>query len=495
MRFRLATSGAGGGGQDLAGGVGNLFRSISMAPAMAAQAAEEARNVQSQMNVRNAQTALYQAKAGEVEDQRERGTLGSMMQTAMMQRGVPLHQQEEFGGFMRTGQLPAKYATPADDMGPVMQAPKMYQDDTAARILQTLGLTNTAMTVGDSNSLNIAKAVGEYQDQDVMAEAVGAARRGDDMGMSRLNTVRGKKEFTPFAAVGTTGTALNQVTGEQDVANAGLRALFGNKTAAEIEADKARAGASRASAASSYASAAKTRQDMDQGLRTGDLQVVTGQDGAITVVNKRTLSAQPVLDAQGRPVIKGAAGGGGKALTEGQAKANIFGGRMLESNKILTELEREGVQRPGSIKAIAEGTGRVLGLGTDSMGGTLSDIAGSATNWTQSPKQQKVDQARRDFINAVLRRESGATIQPMEFTNAEKQYFPQPGDDDLVIAQKRQNRELATRLMLQEVPETQRYRPRPGAHTQPAERPGGATGGWDATGGAPGGGWSIQRVE
>jgi hypothetical protein len=54
---------------------------------------------------------------------------------------------------------------------------------------------------------------------------------------------------------------------------------------------------------------------------------------------------------------------------------------------------------------------------------------------------QKVNQAQRDFVNAVLRQESGAAIADSEFENAKKQYFPQPGDKPEVIEQKRQNRE------------------------------------------------------
>jgi hypothetical protein len=50
------------------------------------------------------------------------------------------------------------------------------------------------------------------------------------------------------------------------------------------------------------------------------------------------------------------------------------------------------------------------------------------------------DQAERNFINAILRRESGAAISEQEFKNAENQYFPRPGDDIDTIAQKKANR-------------------------------------------------------
>ena len=60
----------------------------------------------------------------------------------------------------------------------------------------------------------------------------------------------------------------------------------------------------------------------------------------------------------------------------------------------------------------------------------------------QAPAEIKqIRQAERNFVNAVLRRESGAAISPSEFASAEKQYFPQPGDDATTLAQKAKNRQ------------------------------------------------------
>lgn len=58
----------------------------------------------------------------------------------------------------------------------------------------------------------------------------------------------------------------------------------------------------------------------------------------------------------------------------------------------------------------------------------------------QSQNYRKYDQATRNFINATLRRESGAAISPSEFKNAEEQYLPKPGDTPEVLAQKKANR-------------------------------------------------------
>src|SRR5574341_283372 len=94
-------------------------------------------------------------------------------------------------------------------------------------------------------------------------------------------------------------------------------------------------------------------------------------------------------------------------LTEGQAKANLFGTRMLESDKIINDLAKQGITAPSAMQQMTPGGG----------------ILGTAATAMATPEQQQVDQAQRDFINAVLRRESGAAISPSEFDNARKQYF------------------------------------------------------------------------
>lgn len=58
----------------------------------------------------------------------------------------------------------------------------------------------------------------------------------------------------------------------------------------------------------------------------------------------------------------------------------------------------------------------------------------------QSATVQQYMQAARNFINANLRRESGAAISPGEFAEARAQYLPQPGDTDEAKALKAANR-------------------------------------------------------
>jgi hypothetical protein len=95
-----------------------------------------------------------------------------------------------------------------------------------------------------------------------------------------------------------------------------------------------------------------------------------------------------------------------------------------------------------------------------------------------SAEFQQHQQAERNFINATLRRESGATIQPDEFETARAQYIPQPGDAPAVLAQKKRNRERVLDNFVREA--------------GPAYKP--------PTGGAPAsapatGGWTVKRID
>lgn len=108
-------------------------------------------------------------------------------------------------------------------------------------------------------------------------------------------------------------------------------------------------------------------------------------------------------------------------FNEAQGRSATFADRMSASERNLREVE---------------------GQGTNAWGAFLERL-GMPGNYLQSPEYQRYEQARRDFINAQLRRESGAVISPDEFANAEKQYFPRPGDSPAVIEQKRRNRQIA----------------------------------------------------
>ena len=155
-----------------------------------------------------------------------------------------------------------------------------------------------------------------------------------------------------------------------------------------------------------------------------------------------------------------------KTLNDVQSKALLFGSRMRDAESVLGAMAAQGTDMPGMIKQGAEGVPIV------------GPALGAATNWTQSANQQSVEQAQRDFINAALRRESGAAISASEFDNAKKQYFPQVGDSEQVKKQKSANRALAINGIMAEVPEGQRKLPNV-APSKPAANP---SDGWSLVG-------------
>lgn len=147
-----------------------------------------------------------------------------------------------------------------------------------------------------------------------------------------------------------------------------------------------------------------------------------------------TERGQDMVDQRARDAAAAKAGQDAK-LTESQGKATGLALRAQTAHDILTKLEDGGTLTPGILK---QGV-----AGVPLIGGGLEMGMNTLPTWLGGPNanQQKVEQAQRDFVNAALRVESGASISASEFENARRQYFPQPGDSKEVIAQKRRARE------------------------------------------------------
>lgn len=115
-----------------------------------------------------------------------------------------------------------------------------------------------------------------------------------------------------------------------------------------------------------------------------------------------------------------------------QSSAWGFAQRVYDSNKIFDQIESEFTDEQGDIS---------IGKFT-----TFS----FTPNWAKSENEQMYQQAKDNFINAVLRRESGAAIGKEEYVSANRQYFPQRGDSEAVIKQKRANRKRVEENIYQE---------------------------------------------
>jgi len=165
-------------------------------------------------------------------------------------------------------------------------------------------------------------------------------------------------------------------------------------------------------------------------------QVVERDEGTF-LIDTRTGQAKPILGPGNQPLM-----GGGKPLTEVQGNAVGFAARAIEANRIATDLEKQGVRNTGAIRTAVGGVaGMTPFIGEELEQGVRSvfNVAPTFLGGT-SPEQQKVEQARRDFVSAILRPESGAAIGVQEAKNEEKKYFPQAGDTEEVIQQKQQAR-------------------------------------------------------
>lgn len=114
--------------------------------------------------------------------------------------------------------------------------------------------------------------------------------------------------------------------------------------------------------------------------------------------------------------------------TEVQGSAEQFANRLELAERNFQGLESEASGASGVAQTVA---GKVPVVGS----------------FAQTPNFQKMEQAKSQFITALLRKESGAAIGKEEFNRYDKEFFPQPGNSTEVIAQKAEARRVAIEAM------------------------------------------------
>jgi hypothetical protein len=102
----------------------------------------------------------------------------------------------------------------------------------------------------------------------------------------------------------------------------------------------------------------------------------------------------------------------GKDLTEGQSNSLGFASRMMLNESTINDVVGRGY-RPGGLTEF-----------------------GFTPERLRSDDRKIYDAAKENWIAAALRKESGAAIGKDEYSAADRQYFPQPGDSDKVLKQK-----------------------------------------------------------
>lgn len=286
---------------------------------------------------------------------------------------------------------------PPDQEGPTrpaMQkaAPDWYNDQVrqrydAGRLAQAFNLSGT----GKSDANNMA---------DALRKAIESSRESSAFAQGGLPALNG----VSAAQNGNLYSFKEFGTGNQGTGQVAFNQPYLEKNRSEVIENNAQAGNASASAALRRAQIPEVlaRTELTRS-KIGEHQTITMPDGTVVATGPQKA---------------------GKPPTEFQGKSAMFGARMRAASDILDGLDGKYSTVAG---VVAGGNGP----------------ASIAFNPALDANTQKAIQAKRDFINAVLRQESGAAISPSEFANADRQYFPQPGDGPEVITQKKQNRELA----------------------------------------------------
>jgi hypothetical protein len=134
---------------------------------------------------------------------------------------------------------------------------------------------------------------------------------------------------------------------------------------------------------------------------------------------------RPWAMVEGKPAVLGGNSGvtvnNFPSATESQANANIYASRMEAAEPIIRQNEQQGTS------LLNRGLSGIPVLG----------------NYLVPEEYQLFNQAKQDFMRAVLRKESGAVISEEEMAGGDQMYFPQPGDGPDVIERKRQSRAAA----------------------------------------------------
>lgn len=113
----------------------------------------------------------------------------------------------------------------------------------------------------------------------------------------------------------------------------------------------------------------------------------------------------------------------GGQLTEAQSKAAAFLGRTIGADRDYLASGASSTEPRSYSGYIVHGAAPI------------------ATNRYDADGRQASEQAKKDFISASLRLESGAAINPDEFARQDQIFYPQPGDGPSVVAQKARARQ------------------------------------------------------
>jgi len=331
----------------------------------------------------------------------------------------------------------------ATSLGNIAMRPAAQQLDPNANSLESLG---TARNIGDG--------VGSFS-QAQAGDAALAMGRWDRASQIRQETLDQQRVNRALANQSSLDN-LTIVADSSRIPRNRVEARAADQAAQRDEATKRasldQVGVARTAQADSALHRA-TQQDIRRAARLEDIQVRAYSPSA-TQADRNSLAA--LLDPTGKDraavelsvaradQARAAAekdrregGAGNIKLTEQQGKdlqyhdrANAANGELATNGMALTSA---AIGERGSSRALTDAFVRGVPL----LGGT------SLANSLVSNERQLAEQAGREFVNSILRKDSGAALTPDEISTYGVTYLPQVGDGEAVLKQKEQARSRA----------------------------------------------------
>lgn len=250
------------------------------------------------------------------------------------------------------------------------------------------------------------------------AEALGLATLEPER-FAKIAALSGDKDLQAEAArqysIGRDRIADDRYTDDRDYSR-GRDTVADERYTAETKAEQLR---------HDIANAWKEREFAEGNRQFGE-RMALGREGNALEAEKLGLQ----IDAARREAAQG------PKLTDGQRKDAGFADRAIEADR---ELEAMDGYAPSLVDK-ARGAASVFGN-------------------ARSAEHQRFDAASRDWINAQLRRESGAAISDTEFENY-RQYLPQPGDAPETLKLKAEQRARMSESIGRGIPGYQAPAPR-----------------------------------
>lgn len=166
-------------------------------------------------------------------------------------------------------------------------------------------------------------------------------------------------------------------------------------------------------------------------------QATTGEKGREEILNRPA-----VVETKRQEAAASGAAGESAKMTARDTTHKTLGHTNISpsTGEAYTQSQYAAGGYANRIKMAIDDIDRLSNLGFDATTVKAAVLSSKNLNAIKDKNLQQYAQAKRNFINAVMRRESGAAIAPSEFDSAEMQYFPQLNDSKETLEQKRRNR-------------------------------------------------------